>query len=256
MPMTRLHRHLFGSAVSFVLGAPAFAQSTPSEAARPITYGVELAFRSGHADRGYMISDRPVIQPVMWVSGNGTDLSVWGNLTLAENADGSRPNILEFELTRTYEWSKLSIGPGARMYFYHDPLSSYRERSLEGWLLLAYDAGPFRLFTNHSLDVLTYKGSYFVDAGLEAEGALSERVELNGSVSAGWASATFNDSWFDVPTAALNRAIAKGWLTAYLTPHLYLVPHFEYNRTLDPAVRAAQLRPSYLLVGLTLGGEF
>jgi hypothetical protein len=255
MPTTRLHRHLLGSAVSFVLAAPAFAQGTPSEAARPITYGVELAFRSGHADRGYLISDRPVIQPVMWVSGNGTDFSAWGNFTLAENSDGSRPNILEFELTRTYEWSKLSIGPGARMYFYHDPLSSYRERSLEGWLFLAYDAGPFRLFTNHSLDVLTYKGSYFVDAGIEAGGALSERVELKGSVGAGWASAMFNQSWFDVPTAALNRAVAQGSLTAYLTPHLYLVPHFEYNRTLDPAVRAAQ-RPTYLLVGLTLGGEF
>ena len=239
--MTRPHRHFFGSVISFALaGAPAFAQSTPPEKARPMSYGVELAFRSGHADRGYLPSTRPITQTVVWVSGNGTDFSAWGNVTLAENTDGSRPNILELELTRTYEWSNISVGPGVRMYFYHDPLNSYSEQSLESWLYLSYDAGPFRLFTNHSLDVLTYKGAYFVDAGIEAERELSERLEIKGSLGAGWASAMFNAAWFGVPQSALDRAVAQGWLTAYLTPHLYLVPHFEYNHTLDPAVRAAQ----------------
>src|SRR3989442_8585067 len=41
-------------------------------------------------------------------------------------------------------------------------LSAERDRSLEGWLNLSYDVGPFRLFTRHSLDVLTYTGAYFV----------------------------------------------------------------------------------------------
>src|SRR5437773_11842028 len=36
-----------------------------------MTYGVEIAFRSGHADRGFIINDRPVVQPVMWFSGSG-----------------------------------------------------------------------------------------------------------------------------------------------------------------------------------------
>ena len=256
--MTRLHRHLFGSAVSCALSAVAraFAQNPSSEPARPISYGVELAFRSGHADRGYLISDRSVIQPVIWVSGNGADFSVWGNVTLGETTEGARPQILELELARKYEWHNLSIGPAARMWFYHDPLSRYSSRSLEGWLYVSYDTGPFSLFTNHSLDVLEYQGAYFVDAGIESEGQLSERVEIGGSLGAGWASEPFNDSWFGVPQSALNRAIAKGWLTAYLNSHLYIVPHFEYNKTLDPAVRAAHVRPTHLLVGLTLGGEF
>lgn len=256
--MVHLHRHFFGYAVSLTLVAPAsaVAQGTPSETARAISYGVELAFRSGHADRGYLISDRPVIQPVMWVSGNGADFSAWGNFTLAETTEGARPKILELELTRKFEWSNLSIGPAARMWFYNDPLSRYSSRSLEGWLYVSYDAGPLSLFTNHSLDVMEYRGAYFLDAGIESEGALSDRFEIGGSLGAGWASELFNEGWFGVPKSALNRAIAKGWLTAYLTPHLYLVPHFEYNKTLDPAVRAAHIRPTYLLVGLTLGGEF
>lgn len=40
---------------------PSPAQDTPS--ARPICFGVETALNSGHADRGFVISDRPVIQP-------------------------------------------------------------------------------------------------------------------------------------------------------------------------------------------------
>ncbi len=33
------------------------AQDIPQRA----TYGVEIAFRSGHADRGFIINDRPVV---------------------------------------------------------------------------------------------------------------------------------------------------------------------------------------------------
>jgi len=39
-----------------------FAQGSPQR----MTYGVEIAFRSGHADRGFIINDRPVVQLVMW----------------------------------------------------------------------------------------------------------------------------------------------------------------------------------------------
>lgn len=224
--------------------------------AHSVTFGAEVAFRSGHEDRGYLISDRPVIQSAMWLSGNGAAFSVWGNVTLDRTTDGERPKILELDLEREYKWRRIVIGPAARMYFYQDPLSRYSERSLEGWMYLAYDAGPFRLFTRHSLDVLAYKGSYFVDAGISSEQKLSARLEIRGSLGAGWASARFNDSWFGVPQSALNRARVAGGLTAHLTPRLYIDPHFELNTTLDPEVRAALVRPSYLLVGLSMGGEF
>lgn len=226
------------------------------EPTRRITYGLEVAFRSGHSDRGFMISDRPVIQPAAWLSGNGAEFSVWSNFTLHENSDGSRPEILELELTRRYEWKRLTIGPAARMYFYHDPLSPYSERSLETWLYLSFDVGPFSLFTNHSLDVLSYQGAYFVDGGIELERNISDRVEIGGSFGAGWGSAMFNDSWVGVGKSALNRVSAEGWFTAYLSQHLYINPHFEYSRLLDPEVRAAALRPGYLRLGIALGSEF
>src|SRR5216683_3152279 len=71
---------------------------------RSISYGVEIAFGSGHADRGFMISDRPVIQPEAWVSDHGAEVSLWSSVTLDGNTDGSRPEILEMEVTREFEW--------------------------------------------------------------------------------------------------------------------------------------------------------
>lgn len=233
-------------------GSVAVAQET----ARGLTYGLEVAFRSGHSDRGFIISDHPVIQPVAWLSGNGADISVWSNFTLTPNSDGSRPEILELELAREYELKRLTISPAVRMYFYHDPLSPYSTRSLEGWVYLSFDAGPFSLFTNHSLDVLTYQGAYFVDGGIELERSISDRVELGVALGAGWASAMFNDSWVGVGKSALNRGSAEGWLTAYLSSHFYINPHVEFSTLLDPSVRAEALRPTYLRIGLAVGGEF
>ncbi|HKA58099.1 MAG TPA: hypothetical protein VKD28_05755 [Gemmatimonadales bacterium] len=234
----------------------AFAQST--DTGRPISYGAEIAFRSGHADRGVLISDRPVIQPVTWVAGSGAEFSLWSSFPLAANTDRSRPEILEMELTHGLQWNALTIGPAVRTYFYKDPASSYSTRSIEGWLYLSLAAGPFLLFTNHSLDVLTYKGAYFGEAGIAAERAVSQRVAIGGLVGAGWASATFNEAFAGVATSALNRISAEGWLTAHVKPPFYIGSHIEFSTIVDPAVRSAPdlRRPTYVLVKLTTGGEF
>jgi len=196
-----------------------FAQGSPQHT----TYGVEIAFRSGHADRGFIINDRPVVQPVMWFSGSGTEFSAWSNFALAQTTDGARPRIVELELTHEQTWGKVTAQPALRMFFYHDALSTDRTRSLEGWLTLSYDVGPIQLFTRQSLDVLTYKGAYFVDAGIARR--------------------------------ALDRVGAEMWLTVY-KKRFYVGPHFEFSTIVDPAVRAATTRPTYLLVRLSLGGEF
>lgn len=244
------HRWSGAAWLTLVTCVPAVAQEQ-----RRVSYGVEIAFRSGHADRGFIINDRPVIQPVTWLSAGGTDVSVWSSLPLAETTDGARPGIVEIEAAHRHEWGPVTIGPSVRAFFYRDPLSPFSTRSIEGWLYLSYDAGPFRLFTHHSLDLQTYKGAYSVDAGIEADGHVAQRVELGGAVSAGWGSASFNDAWVGVATAALDRFEAKGWLTAYLTPHMYIGPHVEFSTLLDGRVRAAALRPTYVLFGFTLGGE-
>lgn len=242
---------------------PAVAQSSPkspgdtlSTTEPPVSYGVEIALSSGHADRGFIISDRPVVQPVTWVSGSGASFYLWSNLTLAQTTDSARPQILEMELAREAEWGRLSVAPAVRTYFYHDPLSTYSTRSIEGWLYLSYDVGPFSLFTNHSVDLLAYRGAYFGEAGIESEGRVSPRVEIGGSFGAGWASSAFNDLWVGIPKSALNRLSAEGWLLAYASPHYYIGPHFKLNSIVDRDVRAELARPTVLFVGLTMGVEF
>jgi hypothetical protein len=216
---------------------------------------VEVTLRSGHADRGFVISDRPVVQPVTWVSGSAGEFSVWGNYTLTPATDGTRPEILEMELTRERKWGNLTIAPAVTMYFYHDPLNIDNEHSIEGWLRLSYDVGPFRLFTNHSVDVLTYEGAYFGEAGITSERRVSQEVKVGGSVGAGWASAKFNDAYVGVDQAALNRVNLEGWLTVNINPHVYIGPQVECSTIVDPAVRAALVRPSFCFVGLTTGVE-
>jgi hypothetical protein len=219
---------------------------------------VEVAFSSGHADRGFVISDRPVVQPVAWVTTRVGEFSVWSNFTLAATTEGSRPQIWEMEVTRERRWKHLKIAPAVTMFFYHDLLSTDRERSIQGWLYLSYDVGPFSLFTNHSLDVLTHRGAYYGEAGIESERHVSPSVKLGGSVGVGWASAAFNADYAGVPQSALNRIRAEASLTAHVTPRLYLGPQISFSTLVDRAVRAGPdvLRPTYVLVKLSTGGEF
>ena len=231
--------------------ARAVAQDVPQR----MTYGIEIAFRSGHADRGFIINDRPVVQPVMWFSGRGTEFSAWSSFAVAQTTDGARPQIVELELTHEHKLGRLTVGPALRMYFYHDALSADRDRSLEGWLNLSYDVGPIQLFTRQSLDVLTYKGAYFVDAGVESYTRVSPPLEIGGSLGAGWASWRFNYAYAGVAKSTLDRVRAATWLTVHLK-QFYVGPHLEFSTIVDPAVRAAVNRPTYLLVRLSMGGEF
>jgi len=252
-----------GRASCSLPGSPAFAETSPnppeekrSEKERPISYGVELELSSGHADRGFVISDRPVVQSVAWVSGSVASFSVWSNLTLGETRDASRPKILEMELTREHQWRKLTIGPAIRMFFYRDPLHGDRSRSIESWVYLSYDAGQFRLFTNHSVDALTYRGAYFGEAGIGFERRGSQKIEIGGSFDTGWASSRFNDAYVGIAKSALNRISVEGRLTAYVKPHLYIAPTFEFSTIVDRAQRAELAQPTFFFVALTMGVEF
>jgi hypothetical protein len=232
------------------------AQETPDTTATN-SYGVETAFRTAHSDRGFLITDRSVFQPVVWLSRRGTDFSLWGNLALTDATDGSRPDIVEAELSHKYGWKGLSIAPATRMWFYRDRVSRSTSRSVEAWLYLSRDLGPVTLFTNHSVDLLDYRGGYFGEAGVESEGMLSPALEIGGSLGAGWANSRFNDYWAGVGKSAFNRVNAEGWLSVYPTPRFYIGPHVEFSSIVDRDVRAGDLfSPRYFVLKLTTGVEF
>src|SRR5262249_13224467 len=106
--------------------------------------------------------------------------------------------------------------------------------------------------------VLTYKGAYFGEAGISTERRVSQRMEIGGSFGAGWASSSFNQAYAGVAKSALNRISAESWLTAHLTPRFYAGLHVGCSTVVDRDVRAGRdvVRPTYVLVRLTTGGEF
>jgi hypothetical protein len=191
------------------------------------------------------------------VSHREIEFSLWSNFALADATDGSRPDIAEAELTTKYKWNSVAIAPAARMYVYQDRVSRFSGRSLEAWLNLANDFGPFTLFLNHSVDLLDYRGGYFGEAGLESSGKVSRRLEIGGSLGGGWANSTFNQYWAGVAKSAFNRVNAEAWFTVYANPHVYIGPHLEFSSIVDREVRAGDLfRPTYLLLTLITGVEF
>jgi hypothetical protein len=249
--------------LAFAQDRPALDQRVPelpeqkqSENERSIFFGAQIMVNSGHADRGFVINDRPVVQPVVWLSGSVAEVSLWGSFPLTRTTSGPEPRILELEVAVWHQWENLRMAPAVMMYDYLDPKSIYRTRSIEGWLYLSYDAGPFSVFSNQSVDVLTYGGAYYGEAGIESEWRVLPAIEVGGSVGAGWASSKFNDMYVDVYESAFNRVSVQSWLTVYVAPRSYIRTHVEFSTIIDHGVRAEATRPTFVFAGLTTGVEF
>src|SRR5437899_10978435 len=177
--------------------SPAFAQepTQPPQQELPeqpkFGWGVENDFRSSHVWRGLVLSDQPVLQPEAWISVSRFTFDAWSNLTLRNTTEGTRPRIAELTLSYERDWKKLRIEPTLEAYFYRDPLNTESSNSMESSLRVSYPAGPVRVFTAHSFDVLAYRGAYFGEAGIDYEKRLSENAELEITFRTGWASAKF-----------------------------------------------------------------
>src|SRR5258708_19526826 len=167
----------------------------PSEEDSKIAYGAESDFTSGSAWRGLVISERPVVSNAGWISKYGFSFIAANTLALSDTTEGTRPRATDLILTYEQDWGKLKIEPTLDSYWYHDPLNVGTSKSMEGSIKLSYPAGPIRLFTSHSFDVLSHKGAYFGEAGMKYERHLREKNELGISIDTGCASSTFNQAY-------------------------------------------------------------
>jgi hypothetical protein len=228
----------------------------PSEEDSKIAYGAESDFTSGSAWRGLVISDRPVVSNAGWISKYEFTFIAANTLALSNTTEGTRPRVTDLILTYEQDWGKLKIEPTFDTYWYRDPLNIATSRSMEGSIKLSYPAGPIRLFTSHSFDVLTHKGAYFGEAGIELARRLSEKNELGISLDTGWASSTFNRAYVGVNKASFSLVGLECSWTHHLKTHFYLRPHFEFSSIADRQVRASLSHPNFFTFGLALGVEF
>src|SRR5207247_9983938 len=124
-------------------------------------------------------------------------------------------------------WKKLTIEPTAEYYLNHPPAGAYDPNTMELALKLSYPAGPLRLFTDHAFDAITYRGSYFGQAGLTYEGRLTKRTEVAASFCAGWGSSKFNQVNIGLGNRAFHFVASDGSLTYSQEPPPSFPAHVE-----------------------------
>lgn len=151
------------------------------------------------------------------------------------------------------DWEKLRIEAAVDAYSGQQGPDIEAQNTMEGSLKLSYPAGPLRIFTTHSFDVLAYRGSYFGEAGLEYARPITKITEFTISVRSGWASAKFNDVYIGVNKSAFNLVGVDGSLTYYLGPRMYFRPHVQFSSITDRRLRE-QLAPANIIsFGLAFG---
>jgi hypothetical protein len=159
-------------------------------------------------------------------------------------------------VTHGRDWKKLKIESTLEAYLTRRPRDIDERNTMEGSLKLSYTAGRFRIFTIQSFDILTYKGSYFGEAGLGYERRIAKKTELAVSIHSGWASSKFNDVCIGLDKPAFNFIGVESSLTHYVRPYLYLRPHFEFSSIAARRLREYLSSPTLAAVGLAMGFEF
>jgi len=231
-------------------------QFNSSEDDQKITYGAETDFNSAYVWRGIVLNSRPVMQPSLWISAYGTTLTAWSNLALTNSSGSPRLQTTDLIVTHSRDWKKLKIESTLEAYLSRRPRDIDGRNTMEGSLKLSYTAGRFRVFTIQSFDILTYKGSYFGEAGLGYERRIAKKTELAVSIHSGWASSKFNDVYIGLDKPAFNFIGVESSLTHYVRPYLYLRPHLEFSNITGRRLREYLSSPTLAAVGLAVGLEF
>ncbi|MBM3315086.1 hypothetical protein FJY71_04490 [candidate division WOR-3 bacterium] len=235
----------------FAFAAALFAAAFPAVTAAQV--GVETDASSRYLWRGVDLGAGPVVQPSVWGSIGGLTLSVWGS---AGPGDDGRFRLSEVDPSAAYaaEWAGFSFEPTFVCYLFPGEDDPFGNAELV--LRAARPLGPVEAFTEHSIDVIGYPGSYFGVVGLGAGHEFAGGLALSGSASAGWATSRFNEVNLGVPKAALNVAEAGADLTWTPAGILYLRPHAGLSLLLDRELAGAAGSAINWSAGLAVGREF
>jgi len=237
------------------LAAQTERQPNSSENNQKITYGAEADFHSAYVWRGIVLNSRPVMQPSLWISAYGTTLTAWSNLALTNLSGSPRVQTTDLILTHRRDWKKLKIESTLEAYLNPRPRDIDDRNTMESSLKLSYKVGRFRVFTIQSFDILTYKGSYFGEAGLGYERRVAKKTELAVSIHSGWASSKFNALNIGLDKPAFNFIGVESSLIHYVRPYLYVRPHFEFSNITGRRLRQYLSSPTFAEVGLAIGFE-
>jgi hypothetical protein len=240
-----------------VLCASAAAQDQPAaeeeEQFQPLTWGLESDYNPRYVWRGLAWTQGAVTQTSLWATAGGTTYSIWANSNM-ESVDGRQTDEVDYAVSRECAWRNVTIEPMLQVYTY--PHQQDAPSTAEADLKFSWPLGPLTAFTTHTLDVHEYRGAYFGDVGLSWQRELGKHAEFETSVSLGWASAKFNETYIGPAKSALNVGSFDLSLTWHARGATYIRPHLGITRILNGELRDAVQDPSIVNLGLAIGTEF
>lgn len=220
-----------------------------------MSWGAEADFNYRYVWHGIAFSRGPVLQPSAYISKYDLTFTVWSNVNL--NNEPQRGEVTETDLIFGYSrtWEGWKAEAGYYVYLNRPPHGASDPATSEIWTKVSHAAGPVSIFTTHTFDVHSYRGAYYGDAGVGFERKL-RRATINSTVSAGWASAKFNETYVGPARSAFNFLGGDFSMTCPLTPHFSVRPHVEVSRIMDNELRRALTSPSVWSAGLAFGADF
>lgn len=197
--------------------------------------------------RGFYFSDMPAIQPSAWVWFLDGELSLWASLPLP----GDEAALLELDpaLAWTFYAGSVEIAPAVTGYLYPGDSGNTVELSVGATV----PAGEiFSVYTTQVFDVVAAKG-WYGNVGWSLAPAIGERVELEGKVELGFASASYHDYYAGVEKGGMSTAMVGVGATAtfgafYVRPHAELA--YWFNEELAEAAGARVPFNAGLALGL------
>jgi hypothetical protein len=218
-----------------------------------ITYGAEIGLYKKYIWRGITYNNGFVAQPDVWISYYDFTFGIWSNQTIHDIHDGIKRNEYDFYLSYNYQFHDLEFEPSFAYYVY----PSQEDSPPTGELILnvGYPVGDLKLTTNFTVDVLKYGGAYFVEPGISFEKYLLETLKFSSSITLGYASKKFNDTYVGISKATLGVASENIAFTYYVADNIYIKPHMQLNQLIHKDLYD-YLGKHTNNIGIVIGMEF
>ena len=228
----------------------------PRIALAQLAAGADVDVVSRYVWRGVPYSEGPTVQPSMWTSVGPLTFSFWSNLVVADRIERGQFNHLFVMATYSAQIAGVTVEPSIQAYHTNAVGEVDAVDTAEAVVRLSAPTGPFEIFTDHTVDLHTYRGAYIGDAGIGHQRQLGARYQLATELLVSWSTARYNEGFVGVSTSGLNYASLSGRLAIRLDDHWSLRPHAEWQPILDANLRRAMGSNAFLTAGLMVSASF
>ncbi len=210
-----------------------FAENT-SIKAKEVSGSFEMNYLRHYLWRGAEFGNNDVAQPELVLTHNNFSLSFCANLNyIPENVPKefyTRKVIFDeqdIEMGYKNKWGKFDCEFKAMAYFYFSQINSPATAELYNWTGYPVYKG-LSVFTENSIDVISYRGAVYSNNGLYFEHAFAKNINIEWSAYAGFANKKFNAAYFETASGGLNL-IGSNLVVSKDIGHLFIKVRGELN---------------------------